>query len=823
MPKTILVVGGVAGGATVAARLRRLDETAKIVVFERGEYISFANCGLPYYIGGVIKNRESLIVQTVEEMTSKFALDIRIQSEITAIDRANHAVTVKKADGTTYVEAYDKLVLSTGAAPVFPPIPGIREAKNLFTLRTIPDTDAIHEFIEREKPARAAVIGGGFIGLEMAENLHGLGIDVTIVEMADQVMAPVDFEMASIVHRHIGDMGVTLILKDGVKSFADAGKTVVLASGRTVATDLIVFAVGVRPENQLAKAAGLVIGARGGIVTDHRMTTSDPDIYAVGDAAEITDYVSGGKTMIALAGPANKQARIVADAICGKDDRYEGALGTSVAKVFDLTVAATGMNEKALKAAGLPYRALHTHPGSHAGYYPGAETISMKLLFHPETGAIYGAQAVGGEGGCKRIDVIATAIYAKLKVTDLADLDLAYAPPYSSAKDPVNMLGYYGENILGGLDETYQWHEVAGLAADGAYFLDVREPVEFELGALPGAVNIPLGSIRERIGELPKDKTIHVYCLSGIRSHSALRILAQHGLTAKNLDGGYKTWQCLYATCEPVLKAEIDDSGALKAEAKKEGTTPMNQSDAILKVDACGLQCPGPIVQLYKAMKDMKEGQVLEITATDPGFLKDIGSWAAKTGNTLISANLQDKVVTAKLQKGVGDFAKNKDVAVTENKNGTTIVVFSQDLDKAIAAFIIASGAASMGKKVSLFFTFWGLNILRKPKRVKVNKSFIERMFGFMMPRGANKLPISNMNMAGIGPLMIKGIMKKKNVDSLQCLMKSAKEMGVKIIACAMSMDIMGIKPEELIDGIEIAGVATYLGDTTESNHNLFI
>ncbi|MDP3180012.1 MAG: FAD-dependent oxidoreductase, partial [Spirochaetaceae bacterium] len=524
----------------------------------------------------------------------------------------NHTVTVKQANGDTYVEAYDQLVLSTGAAPVFPPIPGIREAKNLFTLRTIPDTDAIHDFVVKEKPARAAVIGGGFIGLEMAENLHGLGIDVTIVEMADQVMAPIDIEMASIVHNHIGDLGVTLILKDGVKSFADGGKTVVLSSGKTVSTDLIIFAVGVRPENQLAKAAGLAIGARGGIVTDHRMTTSDPDIYAVGDAAEITDYVSGGKTMIALAGPANKQARIVADALCGKEDRYEGALGTSVAKVFDLTVAATGMNEKALKAANLPYRALHTHPGSHAGYYPGAETISMKLLFHPETGAIYGAQAVGGEGGCKRIDVIATAIYAKLKVTDLADLDLAYAPPYSSAKDPVNMLGYYGENILAGLDETYQWHEVAGLAAEGAYFLDVREPVEFELGALPGAINIPLGLIRERIAELPKDKTIHVYCLSGIRSHAALRILVQNGFTVKNLDGGYKTWQCLYAVCEPTVSTKIDDSGAMKAESVKEEKKAMNQPDAILKVDACGLQCPGPIVQLYKAMKDMKEGQVLE-------------------------------------------------------------------------------------------------------------------------------------------------------------------------------------------------------------------
>ncbi|MFH0993783.1 MAG: FAD-dependent oxidoreductase, partial [bacterium] len=495
-------------------------------------------------IGGVIKRRESLIVQSVKEMRDKFRLDIRTKHEVQAIDRTRKTLMIKRLEtGETYEETYDKLVISTGAAPVKPPIPGISDARNLFTLRTIPDTDAISAYIASNHPVSAVVVGGGFIGLEMAENLHGRGLAVTIVEMADQVMAPIDPEMAAIVHRHLADKSVTLILNDGVKAFIHEGSSIILASGRAVSADLIIFAVGVRPENQLAKAAGLTIGLRGGIVTNSKMQTNDPDIYAIGDVAEITDFVSGGKTMIALAGPANKQARIVADAISDVADAYVGSLGTAVAKVFDLTVAATGMNEKSLKAAGLPYRAIHTHPDSHAGYYPGAEVIAMKLLFHPETGTIYGAQAVGGEGGCKRIDVLATAIYAKLGVKDLKNLDLGYAPPYSSAKDPVNMLGYYGENVLSGLDETFQWHEIAGLAAAGAYFLDVREPYEFARGALPGAVNIPLGKLRKHLGELPQGRTIYVYCLSGVRSHSALRLLVQNGFDVKNLDGGYATYR----------------------------------------------------------------------------------------------------------------------------------------------------------------------------------------------------------------------------------------------------------------------------------------
>jgi NADPH-dependent 2,4-dienoyl-CoA reductase/sulfur reductase-like enzyme/peroxiredoxin family protein/TusA-related sulfurtransferase/rhodanese-related sulfurtransferase len=825
MGKKIVIIGGVAGGATTAARMRRLDESAEIIMFERGAYISFANCGLPYYIGGVIQNRSSLIVQTEADMESKFALDIRTEHEVLAIDRAAKNVTVKNlVTEETFAQPYDFLVISTGAFPVKPPISGIKEAKNLFTLRTIPDTDAIKTFIETEHPKTAVVIGGGFIGLEMAENLRALSMNVTVVEMADQVMAPIDFEMASIVHQHLIENGITLILKDGVKAFENEGARIVLASGTVLEADLIIFSIGVKPENGLAKAAGLALGDRGGIKVNEYLQTSDPIIYAIGDAVEIEDYIHKKPAMIALAGPANKQGRIVADNIDGRQESYQGSLATAVAKVFELSVASTGANEKTLKALGLKYQAIHTHPGSHAGYYPGASRISLKILYHPENGAIYGAQAIGVEGADKRIDVIATAIFAHLTISDLKDLDLAYAPPYSSAKDPVNMLGFVSDNLKTGAVATVQWHEIDALTASGEYLLDVREQAECELGVIRGSVNIPFASIRERMAEIPKDKTINVYCQSGIRAYSTARILQQNGYTVRNLDGGYLTYQCATAPCiNPTGRAELDDSGKLITEPKTEGVPTMETITKKISVNACGLQCPGPIVELYKALQTMKDGDVLEVTATDPGFFKDVKAWTEKTGNTLLDVKIEKKIVTAVIKKGGIDLAKNKDVVVSQGKENTTIVVFSQDLDKAIAAFIIATGAASMGKKVSLFFTFWGLNILRKPKHVKVAKNFIEKMFGFMMPRGVNRLPISNMNMLGMGPMMIKGIMKKKNVDSLNTLMANALQMGVKIQACAMSMDIMGIKQEELIDGIEVVGVATYLADTTEANHNLFI
>ncbi|PLR82193.1 CoA-disulfide reductase [Bacillus canaveralius] len=543
MGKKILIVGGVAGGATTAARLRRLDENSTIILFERGEHISFANCGLPYYIGETIKEREKLLVQTVDGMSKKFNLDIRNLNEITKINRDNKTVAVKNlVTNETYEESYDVLVLSPGAKPIVPPISGMNEADNVFTLRNIPDTDKIKDYIDHQRPKEAVVVGGGFIGLEMAENLVDRGVHVTLVEMANQVMAPLDYEMAAIVHHHLIEKGVNLILEDGVQSFENQGRTVILSSGKRINTDFIILSIGVRPENTLAVDAGLSIGERGGIVVNEYLQTNDTNIYAIGDAIEVTDYINKIPAMIPLAGPANRQGRTAANNIYGKKEKYHGTLGTSIAKVFDLTVATTGNNEKLLKRSDIDYKVVHLHPASHAGYYPGAFPIALKLIFDQKSGKIYGAQAVGKDGADKRIDIIATAIKGELTVLDLAELELAYAPPFSSAKDPVNMAGYVASNIIEGDIETVQWHEIDQIVHNGGLLIDVREPLEIENGYIKGSINIPLGEIRNRLHELPKNETIYITCQVGLRGYLASRILVSNGYKVKNLDGGWKTY-----------------------------------------------------------------------------------------------------------------------------------------------------------------------------------------------------------------------------------------------------------------------------------------
>jgi CoA-disulfide reductase len=543
----IIIIGGVAGGATAAARLRRLDEHTHIVLFERGPYVSFANCGLPYHIGEVIPQRSQLLLQTVEGLSHKFRLDIRPLSDVIAIDRQQQKVTVRQVqNGETYEESYDVLLLSPGAQPVVPPLPGLDEAKNIFTLRNIPDMDRIKETIDQQHPTSAVIIGGGFIGLEMAENLVERGIKVTLVERTDQVMAPLDYEMATPIHAHMREKGVHLLLGDGVKAFAQQGQQIILNSGTTLNTEMVILAIGVRPDVSLAQHAGLEIGKRGGILVDSYLRTSDEHIYAIGDAIEVRDFITNIQTIIPLAGPANRQGRIVADTIAGKPTPYKGILGTAIAKVFDLTIATTGANEKTLRRMGLPYRTVHTHPVSHAAYYPGSRPMSLKLLFHPETGAIYGAQAVGNEGVDKRIDVLATAIKAGLKVFDLADLELAYAPPYSSAKDPVNMLGYIASNIIEGQVKTLQYHEIDEIVAKGGYLIDVREPGEVTRGSIASSVNIPLGQLRARLSELPSNQPIYVTCQVGLRGYTASRILMENGFEAVNLDGGYKTYSATH-------------------------------------------------------------------------------------------------------------------------------------------------------------------------------------------------------------------------------------------------------------------------------------
>lgn len=811
-----LIIGGVAGGATVAARLRRMDEKANIILFERGKYVSYANCGLPYYIGDTINNREKLFVQTAKGFTDRFRIDIRTEQEITAIRPDKKEVEIKNlSTGETYTETYDKLVLSPGAEPLRPGIEGIG-SKKIFTLRNVPDTDTIKNYVNTENPKRAIVVGGGFIGLEMAENLHDLGIQVDVVEMANQVMAPLDFSMAAIVHRQLTDKGVGLHLEDGVSRFEekDGGVTVHLRSGKQIATDMVLLSIGVRPETKLAKDAGLAIGERGGIAVNDYMQTSDADIYALGDAVEVRHLVTGQPALIPLAGPANKQGRIVADNIVfGNKKKYPGSIGTSIAKVFDLTVAAAGANAKLLQQNNIPYISSYTHGASHAGYYPGAVPLSIKILFAPENGKLLGAQIVGFNGVDKRIEMLAQVIQRGGTVHDLAELEHAYAPPYSSAKDPVNMAGFVAENILNKKSRIIQWRELAELPAD-TIRIDVRTHDEYKLGTIPGFINIPVDELREHLDELPKEKPIVVTCAVGLRGYLAYRILVQNGFKhVRNLSGGYKTWSVATAPIKEIVshKPEIPES------------TSYGNSDSqinLLKVDACGLMCPGPVMQLKKNYEALKIGEQLQITATDQAFGKDVTSWCKMTGAELVALENKNGVVAATIRKQ----EKTASCEISRNNaDNKTLIVFSDDLDKALASFVIANGAASTGKKVTMFFTFWGLNVIKKQHKPTVTKDIFGKMFGWMLPTHSGKLKLSKMNMGGAGSWMMRLIMKRKRIDSLESLIQQAIDNGVEMIACTMSMDVMGVQKEELMDNVTLGGVASYLERAEEANVNLFI
>lgn len=808
-----LIIGGVAGGATVAARLRRMDESATVVLFERGKYVSYANCGLPYYIGGTISDREKLFVQTVKGFTDRFRLDIRTEQEVIAIHPEKKQVEVKRlSTGEVYTENYDKLVLSPGAEPLRPRIEGI-DHKKIFTLRNVPDTDTIKNYLVRENPRRAVVVGGGFIGLEMAENLHEAGVHVDVVEMANQVMAPLDFSMAAIVHQHLTDKGIGLFLEDGVTRFEDTnGKvTVHLRSGKQIEADMVLLSIGVRPETKLAKEAGLEIGSLGGIAVDAYMQTSDTDIYALGDAVEVQHPVTGKPALIPLAGPANKQGRIVADNIVfGNKETYQGTMGTSIAKIFDLTVAAAGANAKLLKRENIAYVSSYTHSASHAGYYPGAVPLSVKILFTPTDGRLLGAQVVGFDGVDKRIEMLAQVIQRKGTVADLIALEHAYAPPYSSAKDPVNMAGFVAENILSGKSRIIHWRDIETLEPE-TIRIDVRTPHEYQLGSIPGFINIPVDVLREHLDELSKDKPIVVTCAVGLRGYLAYRILTQSGFkNVCNLSGGYKTWSVATAKVKHVEPCVPADSGEC-----------ILVSDTVLKVDACGLMCPGPVLQLKKSYETLKVGEQLQITATDQAFGKDVSSWCKMTGAELVAVENKNGVVAATIRKN--EHPEACPVIRNQGADNKTLIVFSDDLDKALASFVIANGAAATGKKVTMFFTFWGLNVIKKRNKPSVSKDIFGKMFGWMLPAHSGKLKLSKMNMGGAGSWMMRLIMKKKRIDSLENLMEQAIENGIEMIACTMSMDVMGVKKEELMDNVTLGGVASYLERAEEANLNLFI
>ena len=824
----IIIIGGVAGGATTAARIRRVDETAEIILLEKGKHISYANCGLPYYIGGVIEEREKLFVQTPEAFSTRFRVDVRTENEVIFIDRKKKTVTVRQSSEDTYEESYDKLLISTGASPVRPPLPGI-DLPGIFTLRNVTDTDRSKEYINSHSPRKAVVVGAGFIGLEMAENLHAQGAKVSIVEMGNQVMAPIDFSMASLVHQHLMDKGVNLYLEQAVASFEREGKglKVTFKNGQSISADIVILSIGVRPETSLARAAELTIGPAGGIAVNNYLQTSDEAIYAIGDAIEYRHPITGKPWLNYLAGPANRQGRIVADNILGAKIPYEGSIGTSIAKVFDMTVASTGLPGKRLRLEGIDYMSSTIHPASHAGYYPDAMPMSIKITFDKQTGRLYGGQIVGYDGVDKRIDELALVIKHQGTVYDLMKVEQAYAPPFSSAKDPVAIAGYVAEDMITGKTNPVYWRELRDIEMENKFLLDVRTQDEFALGSLPGAVNIPLDELRDRMSELPKDRMIYTFCAVGLRGYLAYRILTQHGFDkVRNLSGGLKTYRA--ATAPIVIHQENEDQTdespspqekTLSSEPSAAPAIPVAAAKTI-RVDACGLQCPGPILKMKKTMDGLASGERVEITATDPGFPRDAAAWCSSTGNQLISKEASGGKSVVIIEKGE---PKACNIVTSCEGKGKTFIMFSDDLDKALATFVLANGAAATGQKVTIFFTFWGLNVIKKLHKPETEKDIFGKMFGMMLPSSSKKLKLSKMSMGGIGGKMMRYIMNKKGIDSLESLRQQALENGVEFIACQMSMDVMGVKQEELLDEVTIGGVATYMERADNANVNLFI
>lgn len=809
--KKVLIVGGVAGGASTATRLRRLDENLEIVIFEKGEYVSFANCGLPYYIGDIIQNRESLLVQTPESLKARFNLDVRVNSEVVGVNGKDKKVKVKTKNGEEYEEIFDFLVLAPGAKPIFPAIKGI-ENKKIFTLRNINDMDKIKAEIKNYNVKKATVIGGGYVGIETAENLKHLGIDTTLIEAAPHILAPFDSEISNILEYELVNNGINLMISEKVVEFQKDGNEIIikLESGKIVTTDMLILSIGVSPDTKFLQNSGINLGERGHILVNEKLETNIDGIYALGDSIIVKNYITNQDVAIPLAGPANRQGRIVAGNIVGRNEKYKGSLGTAIIKIFELTGASTGLNERSLKQLNIPYEKVYLHPNNHAAYYPGATAISIKALYNKENGQILGAQAVGISGVDKFIDVIATSIKFKATIDDLTELELAYAPPFLSAKSPANMLGFIGQNIEDNLLGQVFMEDLENYNEKETIILDVREELELISGKLNDSINIPLSELRKRYTELPKDKEIWTYCAVGLRGYIASRFLTQKGYKVKNLAGGIK-----------IEEKELIKTQEETFSNKENSDYNVDKEDEYL--DLSGLSCPGPLVKIKEKIDKLQESEKLKVKVSDPGFYNDIQAWSKVTKNSLLSLDKKDGLTYATLQKGQTSkvVVKEQENIIIEDNSNMTMVVFSGDLDKAIAAFIIANGALTMGKKVTMFFTFWGLSILKKKNLAK--KSFIEKMFAMMLPKNSQDLPVSKMNFFGIGAKMIRSAMKKKNIMSLEELMKKAKDSGVNITACTMSMDVMGISKEELIDGINYGGVGQYLGETEKSNNNLFI
>lgn len=803
----VIIVGGGAAGASCAARLRRLDEKAEICILEASGEISIANCGLPYYCSEVIACRDEMLVSNPTVFKNLLNVEVRLFSKVTSINRKEKTVKVNDKEELKY----DKLVLATGSQPIKPAsIKGI-DNKKIFTVKTLEDADKIKNFIKENNVSKAVVVGGGFIGLEMLENFLHMGFDSTLIELASQVLLTTDYEIAAIAQNELNKNGAKMIFGDEVVSFGD--KEVELKSGKKIEYDIAILAIGVSPVTSLAKDSGLELGLKNSIKVNEFMQTSDSDIYAAGDNIEVKDFVSGESALIPLAGPANRQGRIIADNIAGIKSTYKDSQGTSVLKVFDKTIASVGLTEKALLNKKIPFKKNIIIANTHASYYPGAQSMTLKLLFSDE-GKILGAQAAGGEGTEKRIDVIASIMRLGGTVQDLLDSELCYAPPYSGAKDPVNLIGMSSDNILKGLVKPAFYEDL-----DGAMLIDVRPKELFDISTIKGAINIPVAELRKRIKEVPKDKKVILFCGKGFNSYIAARILMGNAYDKVYSFMGGKTVydEIVKALDNKEVSIPKDKDTSAKSAVQ---TISSSAKTNTIRVDVCGMQCPGPVMKISSKMEELNEGDILEVLTKDSDLITDTQSWCKSTGNTFIDHQKTDEGIIIRVSKGSNIQPDNKTINTAD---GQTIVVFSNDMDKVLAAMIIANGARAAGKNVTLFFTFWGLNALRRSNITLQKDNIIEKAFGIMMPKGAKRLKLSKMNMFGLGTLIMKKIMKKKNVPSLEELIENAKNSGVKIIACTMAMDIMGIKKEELIDGIEYAGVATYIADSQKATSNLFV
>ncbi|MFA6929826.1 MAG: FAD-dependent oxidoreductase, partial [Lentisphaeria bacterium] len=768
---------------------------------------------------GVIRDRNTLLVMTPERFKARFNIDVRVRCEAISIDRAAKTVTLRNlTSGSESSEPYDKLVLSTGALSCAINFPG-KDLPGVFRLWTLDDLDKLNTALSKA-PRKILVAGGGYVGVELVENLRERGCEVTLIQRGKYMLPTMDQEMSNPLVDELRRSGIGVELGAELTEIrkTDTGLEAVLANGRRLATEFVVLCVGVKPNSELARAAGLALGKQGHIVTDTQLRSNDPDIYAVGDVIEVKDPIFNGQTAISLAGPANRQARIVADNICGRNSHYKGTLGTSIIKVGNLTAASIGYCERHLKGKIKDYHKIYLHPNSNASYYPGGSPLHMKLLFSPE-GMILGAQIVGNKGVDKRMDVLATAMCQGMKIQDLAALELAYAPPYSSAKDPINFAGMIAENVLSGLSDIAHFDSLP----QGALLLDIREKEEHELGSVPGAISIPLAKLRSRFGELPKDRQILVFCQSGVRSYIAERILKQKGFNAATLSGGYLSWKMYQApatSSAPTSLQACTKEGHMNTNDEKKSSGA--NSPPMKSIDVRALACPGPVVRLKQEMEKLQDGENIELLGP-LSFEPDLESWSQSTGNTVLSSFRKEDHFQAIIQKkGTGSTANPKVPAVSAN-SGAALVLFSNDLDKAMAALIIACGMAAAGQKVGIFFTFWGLSVLRKNPAPLVKKSLISRMFGWMLPKGASKLSLSKMNMGGMGTMMMKQVMARDNVTTLPELLRQAKELGVKFIACEMAMGVMGITREELIEVDEVAGVASFVEMARTSNSALFI